>query len=263
MSMFDRFKEQASRAATSASAFGQQASRQIGDMAASATQSGPKFNSPIPGSLGEECQKASRILEQFIIKEEIENGFDTVIPVSVIKQAKGLAIFTVVKAGFLWSGRAGSGIVVAKLPDGKWSAPTAIATGGVGFGAQIGADITDFVLILNSEEAVRAFSQGGNLTLGGNLSVSAGPIGAGGEASIAGDIRDKKVAPVFSYTKSKGLFAGMSIEGTGLLELQKANEKFYGRPIRAAALLRGEVDPPADANALYATIHKAESRDPY
>jgi hypothetical protein len=98
------------------------------------------INSPIPGNLGEECAKASRILEQFIStsypfetsqdlliffffvllgKEEIENGFDTIIPVSVIKEAKGLAIFTVLKAGFLWSGRAGSGIVVAKLPDGR------------------------------------------------------------------------------------------------------------------------------------------------
>lgn len=145
----------------------------------------------------------------------------------------------------------------------EWSAPTAIATGGVGFGAQIGADITDFVLILNSDEAVRAFSQGGNLTLGGNLSVSAGPIGAGGEASITGDIRDKKVAPVFSYTKSKGLFAGMSIEGTGLIELQKANTKFYGRPIRANAILKGEIEPPAEAKVLYDMIQRAESRDPY
>lgn len=119
------------------------------------------------------------------------------------------------------------------------------------------------MLILNSEEAVRAFSQGGNLTLGGNLSVSAGPIGAGSEASIAGDIRQKKVAPVFSYTKSKGLFAGMSIEGTGLLELQKANSKFYGRPIRAEALLKGQIEPPSEAKVLYDTIQRAENRDPY
>lgn len=261
--MFDKLKEQATRAAASASTFGQNATRSVGDMATNASKSGPNFNSPILGNLSEECAKASRILEQFISKEEIENGFDTIIPVSVIKEAKGLAIFTVVKAGFLWSGRAGSGIVVSKLPDGRWSAPTAIATGGVGFGAQIGADITDFVLILNSEEAVRAFSQGGNLTLGGNLSVSAGPIGAGGEASIAGDIRDKKVTPVFSYTKSKGLFAGMSIEGTGLLELQKANAKFYGKPVRAEALLKGDVEPPAEAKVLYDTIKKAEERDAY
>ncbi|CAO3691244.1 unnamed protein product [Rhizopus microsporus] len=202
MSMFDKIKEKATQAASSATQIGQQATRSIGDMASNASSSG-NFNNPILGTLPEECAKAARILEQFINKEEIENGFDTIIPVSVIKEAKGLAIFTVVKAGFLWSGRAGSGIVVARLPDGKWSAPTAIATGGVGFGAQIGADITDFVLILNSDEAVRAFSQGGNLTLGGNLSVSAGPIGAGGEASITGDIRDKKVAPVFPTQSPK------------------------------------------------------------
>lgn len=150
-----------------------------------------------------------------------------------------------------------------RLPDGRWSAPSCIATGGVGFGAQIGADITDFVLILNSDEAVRAFSQGGNLTLGGNLSVSVGPIGAGGEASIAGDLRDKKVAPIFSYTKSKGLFAGMSIEGTGLLELQKANATFYGQALRADAILRGDIPPPAEAKILYDTITKAENRDAY
>ncbi|KAG0794083.1 hypothetical protein G6F57_002079 [Rhizopus arrhizus] len=264
MSMFDKIKQKANEAATSATQLGQQATRSISDMANNASKSSNgNFNSPILGNLSEECAKAARILEQFIIKEEMENGFDTIIPVSVIKEAKGLAIFTVVKAGFLWSGRAGSGIIVSRLPDGRWSAPTAIATGGVGFGAQIGADITDFVLILNSEEAVRAFSQGGNLTLGGNLSVSAGPIGAGSEASIAGDIRQKKVAPVFSYTKSKGLFAGMSIEGTGLLELQKANSKFYGRPIRAEALLKGQIEPPSEAKVLYDTIQRAENRDPY
>ncbi|KAI8983020.1 hypothetical protein BDB01DRAFT_792077 [Pilobolus umbonatus] len=259
MSMFDKIKEQANRAATNASQLGQQASRQINDMATNAsTNNGITHN-----GLSEECAKAAKILEQFIIKDEVENGFDTIIPVSVIREAKGLAIITIIKAGFLWSGRVGGGIVVARLPDGKWSAPTAIATGGVGFGPQIGADKTESVLILNSEEAVRAFSQGGNITLGGNLSVSAGPMGAGGEASIAGDIRDKKIASVFSYTKSKGLFAGMSIEGTGLLELQKANAKFYGKPIRAEAILNGEVSPPEEAKVLYTMIERAQSRDRY
>ncbi|KAI8077379.1 uncharacterized protein B0P05DRAFT_544796 [Gilbertella persicaria] len=259
MSMFDRFKEQASRIASSA----QDATKQMGDMASNAAKNSPGFNSPIPGTLAEECAKASRILEQFIAKEEMENGFDTIIPVSVFKQAKALAIFTIVKAGFLVSGRLGSGILVSKQPDGRWSAPSAISTGGLGFGAALGAEKVDVVLILNSDEAVRAFSQGGNLTLGGSLSVSIGPIGAGSEASIAGDVRDKKIAPVFSYTKSQGLFAGMSIEGTGILELQSANTKFYGRPVRAAALLKGEIEPPAEAQVLYDTIHKAETRDPY
>jgi len=114
----------------------------------------------------------------------------------------GLAIFQVLKAGFVFSGKAGSGIVIARLPDGSWSAPSCIATGGLGWGLQIGADITDFVIVLNSEEAVKAFSMGGNVTIGGNISAAAGPIGTGGsvQASLA------HPAPMFSYSKSKGTF---------------------------------------------------------
>lgn len=100
----------------------------------------------------------------------------------------------------MFSGKAGSGLVISRLPDGSWSAPSCIATGGLGWGLQIGADITDFVVVLNSEEAVRAFSLGGNVTVGGNFSASAGPIGTGGavQASLA------HPAHMFSYSKSKG-----------------------------------------------------------
>ena len=109
-------------------------------------------------------------------------------------------MFSVLKAGFVFSGKAGSGLVIARLPDGSWSAPSCIATGGVGWGLQIGADITDFVIVLNSEEAVRAFALGGNVTIGGNVSAAAGPIGTGGavQATLA------HPAPMFSYSKSKG-----------------------------------------------------------
>lgn len=90
--------------------------------------------------------------------------------------------------------------MIARLPDGSWSAPSCIATGGMGWGLQIGADITDFVIVLNSEDAVRAFSIGGNVTIGGNVSAAAGPIGTGGsiQATLA------HPAPMFSYSKSKG-----------------------------------------------------------
>ena len=122
----------------------------------------------------------------------------------------GLAVFQVIKAGFVFSGKAGSGLVIARLPDGSWSAPSCIATGGLGWGLQIGADITDFVIVLNSEDSVRAFSMGGNMTIGGNISATAGPIGTGGavQASLA------HPAPMFSYSKSKGAWmrfdAGLS-----------------------------------------------------
>ena len=97
-------------------------------------------------------------------------GIDNIIPQDILLNAKGLAIFTVVKAGFLFSGRAGTGIVVARLEDGSWSAPSAIGTGGMGFGGQIGAEITDFVIVLNTQAAVKSFCRGGNVTLGGSLS---------------------------------------------------------------------------------------------
>jgi lipid-binding SYLF domain-containing protein len=102
----------------------------------------------------------------------------------------------------VFSGIAGSGIVIARLPDGSWSAPSCIATGGIGWGLQIGADITDFVIVLNSEDAVRALSLGGNVTIGGNIAASAGPIGTGGslQASLA------HPSPMFSYSKSRGVF---------------------------------------------------------
>ncbi|KAL0081526.1 hypothetical protein J3Q64DRAFT_1731651 [Phycomyces blakesleeanus] len=264
--MFNNIKEQTAKAVQGASEFGQRANTQINSFAEKtadrAVEGASTTNSPVLGTLSEECIKASRTLEKFIDKEEMENGFDNIIPVKVLQQAKGLAIFTVLKAGFLWSGRAGSGIVIARLPDRRWSAPTAIATGGVGFGAQIGADLTDFVLVLNSDEAVHAFSKGGNVTLGGSLAVSAGPIGAGNEASITGEIGSKP-APLFSYSKSKGLFAGVSIEGTALIELSKSNASFYGKPVKAEQILKGEVEPPVEGKVLYDTLKKAEERDPY
>ena len=123
-----------------------------------------------------------------------------------------MAIFQVLKAGFVFSGKAGSGLVIARLPDGSWSAPSCIATGGLGWGLQIGADITDFVIVLNSEDAVRAFSIGGNVTIGGNISAAAGPIGTGGsvQASLA------HPAPMFSYSKSKGEFLDSPLLYQGL-----------------------------------------------
>lgn len=145
-----------------------------------------------------------------------------------------------------------SGIVVARLPDGGWSAPSAIGTAGFGMGGQIGAELTDFVIILNTEAAVKAFSHGGNVTLGGNLSVAAGPVGRSAEAS--GTIAN--LAAVYSYSKTKGLFAGISVEGSVILERKDTNSTFYNRKVSAKEILQGQVPPPACAKDLYAALDK-------
>lgn len=157
----------------------------------------------------------------------------------------------------MWSGKIGSGVVIARLPDGSWSAPSCIGTGAVGFGLQIGADITEFVVVMNSEEAVKSFAHAGNLTIGGSLSAAAGPIGTGGAINAA--IRDP--APLFTYSRSKGLFAGISLEGTVLVERKETNKEFYGQPIPAADLLTGKVPAPEAASAMYEVVEAAEMID--
>lgn len=152
------------------------------------------------------------------------------------------------KAGFLGSARFGSGVVVARLADGSWSAPSAIGTVGGGFGGQIGFELTDFVFILNDAAAVRTFAQAGSLTLGGNVSIAAGPVGRNAEAAGAASL--KGVAGVFSYSKTKGLFAGVSLEGSALIERRDANEKLYGRRWTARELLGGSVPVPPAAEPL-------------
>ncbi|KAJ7079767.1 hypothetical protein B0H15DRAFT_495247 [Mycena belliarum] len=248
MSLLDKFKKGAQKAGIQATAFAQSSSTKIA--------SGSRdfvHGFTLPG----EAEKAAKILDSFLADPDRRESALNSIPKAILQSARGLAIFQVLKAGFVFSGKAGSGIVIARLPDGSWSAPSCIATGGLGWGLQIGADVTDFVIVLNNEDAVRAFSLGGNLTIGGNVSATAGPIGTGGsvEAALA------HPTPMFSYSKSKGLFAGMSLEGTVLIERKDANRDFYGSPVPARDILGGRVPPPEVASRLYEIIEAAEGLD--
>ena len=143
--------------------------------------------------------------------------------------------------------------MVARLADGTWSAPSAIGLAGAGFGGQIGFELTDFVFILNDAAAVRSFSQQGSLTLGGNVSIAAGPVGRNAEA--AGTASTKGVAGIFAYSKTKGLFAGVSLEGSALGERRDANEKLYRSRMTAVQLLGGGVRPPPEAESLMRVLN--------
>lgn len=144
-------------------------------------------------------------------------------------------------------------MVVARLSDGSWSAPSAIATAGGGFGGQIGFELTDFVFILNDSNAVRSFSQAASVTLGGNVSIAAGPVGRNAEAAGAASL--KGVAGIFSYSKTKGLFAGVSLEGSVLIERRDANEKLYNARVTARQLLEGAVRAPPAADPLMRVLN--------
>jgi len=145
-----------------------------------------------------DVDQAASIIERF---EAIpERG----IPPAVMRAAKGLAILTVTKAGFIGSARGGSGVVVARTGNG-WSGPSAIGTGGLGVGFQAGVEISELVIVLNTPAAVEAFAKGGNVTLGGALGVAAGPVGRSAEGGVA------LQAAMYSYSRTQGLFAGISL----------------------------------------------------
>jgi lipid-binding SYLF domain-containing protein len=194
-------------------------------------------------AMQQDVDQATAIIQRF--QEIPEKG----IPPSVLKAARGLAILTVTKAGFIGSVRGGSGVVVARTDKG-WSGPSAIGTAGLGAGFQAGVDVTEFVMILNTPDAVAAFSKSANFTLGGNLSVAAGPIGRSAEGSVG------LGAAIYSYSRSQGFFAGVSLEGTAISVKDDRNQAYYGRPVTAQEILSGKVQPPAGARNLLQELSK-------
>jgi len=197
--------------------------------------------SPVYADLQDDVDQAATIIERFQAVPE------NAIPQAVLKDAKGLAIMTVIKAGFGISGRGGKGVVVARTRNG-WSGPSAIGTGGAGFGLQIGAEVTEFVMILNTDEAVKAFSRDVNITLGGDISVAAGPVGRHVAAAVT------PVAAVYTYSRTQGLFAGISLEGTVVGTRNDANAEYYGRTITPEEILSGKVSPPPSAKKLHQVL---------
>ncbi|PKY02023.1 hypothetical protein P168DRAFT_320583 [Aspergillus campestris IBT 28561] len=199
-----------------------------------------------------ESKKACRILESFI-NPSITGSPGTEIPRKVLQNAKGLVIFTATRAGFLGSVRFGSGVMIARLDNGSWSAPSAIATAGVGFGGLFGVELTDLVFILNDARAVRTFSQMGSLTIGGNVSVATGPVGRSAEFSTGASL--KGCASMFTYCKTKGLLGGATVEAGMILERRAANRKLYNCNITADKILQGGIRPPPEVQPLMDVLY--------
>jgi len=195
--------------------------------------------------LQDSVDQAADILKRF--KDMPEQS----IPEKVLRDARGLAVLSVIKAGFILSARGGQGIVVARTSTTNgWSGPSAIATGGAGFGFQIGAQVSEFVLVLNTAEAVKAFSRGGNVSLGTDLSVAAGPAGRDLGVDVA------PTAAIYTYSRSQGLFAGVSLEGTVIVTRNEANKEYYGKKVEVEDILKGKIQPPAGAEPLLRELKK-------
>eukprot|EP00511_Aplanochytrium_stocchinoi_P010050 CAMPEP_0204873276 /NCGR_PEP_ID=MMETSP1348-20121228/40210_1 /ASSEMBLY_ACC=CAM_ASM_000700 /TAXON_ID=215587 /ORGANISM="Aplanochytrium stocchinoi, Strain GSBS06" /LENGTH=530 /DNA_ID=CAMNT_0052028531 /DNA_START=301 /DNA_END=1893 /DNA_ORIENTATION=- len=202
-----------------------------------------------------QIHKAYKVMLKLIDPRVIKD--DQHIPLALMQKAKGIAFITVVKAGLIISGSAGTGIVITRLPNGQWSGPASVAVTGAGWGAQVGVTSTDSVIILNTDAAVKAFSGKGGVKLGGNLSVSVGPVGREADASVTKGSVKGKVAACYSYSHSRGLFAGASLEGTILYARPRVNRKFYGvDEVHPMQILTGQIKAPfhRDLHLLYETL---------
>ncbi|KAJ3201958.1 hypothetical protein HDU82_007716 [Entophlyctis luteolus] len=225
-----------------------------------------------PTQMHLECDKAARILRSFtegFYKSENSSPSSKVlvkVPQSAIQSACGLAIFTTLRMGLHMSGAGGSGVVVARLPDGTWSPPSAFLVHTLGAGLIVGMDIYDCVCVLRTPEAVAAFTKLGRVSLGGEIALVAGPVGAGSSVETA-ITRKAELAPVWTYMKSRGFYAGLQVDGTVIVARGDENATFYGRQIAVSDILEGKVAVrngaevwPQGASTLMAILSAAEGR---
>lgn len=147
-----------------------------------------------------------------------------------------------------------AGIVVSRQRNGSWSAPCAAACYGVGWGLQLGGELTDVLLVLKTEEAVRAFAAGQTLGLGGSAGIAVGPLGRSAEASVrVGGLAAR--GSVVGYSCSKGAFIGVSVDGSLTCARDAVNKKFYGYAVSAKQLLVDcSVPQPPAAAILYESL---------
>ena len=158
---------------------------------------------------------------------------DQAVPQSLLDKAEAIAVFpNVIKAGFIIGGRGGDGVISRRVPGG-WSAPAFFKLGGGSVGLQIGASSTDFVMLFMNTEALQGLLQD-KFEIGGEGSVAAGPVGRSASAST--DVQLK--AQILSYSRSKGLFAGLELKGVVINPDNKDNLAIY--KMKANEILTGK-----------------------
>lgn len=206
-----------------------------------------------------EMKENERIEAAATVMKEIL-GMPDGIPKDLLSKADCIVIYpSVKKAAFIVGGSYGRGLITCRRGkdfSGSWSAPAMFALEGGSFGFQIGAQATDFVLLVINESGAKSVLSS-KVKLGGDASVAAGPVGR--DTSAETDIVMK--AEILSYSRAKGLFAGVSLEGSTMRSDDGANKALYGRELSAKEIVReGKVKPPASAARLLAVLGKASPK---
>ncbi len=184
-----------------------------------------------------QARQEAQVIVATQVLEELRGSRDQFIPERLLERAYGIAVIPdVKKAAFVFGGRIGRGVLVVRDANGRFSNPAFVTLSGASIGWQAGAQETDVVLVFTTPRGVEGIA-GGKLALGADASVAAGPVGR--TASAATD--PTLSAEIYSYSRSRGLFAGVALDGTVLAINRDANHKFYGRRVATADIFSGAV----------------------
>jgi lipid-binding SYLF domain-containing protein len=189
------------------------------------------------------------------VMHEIMRAPDNGIPEEVLEHARCVAVVPhMIKGGFVFGAKAGKGVATCRTPGG-WSAPAFITISGGSWGLQIGVEAVDLVLIIQNEKGVQKLLSS-NFHVGADASAAAGPVGRHAEAGT-----DWKMdTEILTYSRAKGVFAGLTLEGASIRQDSDSRRALYGHGITTRALLLGKVPAPAATEAFLAEIHSAKSQ---
>jgi len=195
------------------------------------------------GKETERIQKSTAVMRDFAkMKENI--------PSQLMQQAQGIIIIPhMINAGLAVGGKRGKGVALVKMAGGAWSNPVFVTFTGGSLGLQIGVQSVDLVLVFKHKNVLTKMNKG-DFTIGGDVSVAAGPVGR----STSANTDYKLEAEVYSYSRSKGLFAGLSINGSNISVDKSANANFYGKAADSHAIFDNTKSNSSDVAALKASI---------
>ena len=186
-----------------------------------------------------------------LVIEEVRTAPDSGAAYDLIRQSAGVAIIPdMFKGGFVVGGSYGKGLVVARK-DGKWSGPSFVYIGAGSIGFQIGAQLTDLILVVIGQNTMDSFLRT-NFKLGADAAIAVGPVGA--QATAATEIFLK--GGIYSYSRAKGLFAGVSLEGAGLGTEFDLNRAYYQTTSNPKDILYGQVETPESARQLFEALNR-------
>jgi lipid-binding SYLF domain-containing protein len=185
------------------------------------------------------------------VLDEIESAPDSGIPESILKSAECVAVVpSMLKGGFVVAASYGRGVASCRTTKG-WSAPAFLFTSGGSFGFQIGGQATDLVLLIMNKDGMQNLLSS-KFKLGADASVAAGPVGR----SAAADTDWKMRAQVLTYSRSRGVFAGVSLAGAVIKQDKDATREFYNRMVPFKTSLTGEIEPPQGAYPFLSVLAK-------